>query len=1500
MQVYAIPGSMIGRSDFNGAVGAALGKDLQLRTRTGMPAVETGTIVRGRRFRIEVSAGNLGEQLQEIPLALRYNPPQNLDDPFIHVDITATDEEIPQFKGTSRFLVYKGAFLRYSKLGFVDVSALLPVGSGPVAQIPAAVRGVVKERQLNTTPAPIADVNVRAVIQETESDPRTHADAQGMFQLDILSPPEPVTDLNDQFMQFDERIRQLFAVVSSMDVKFRLGFTPERGFADFPLTQYVREWAQQEAEEQRKLRSLLSAAARLEVAMPTLKEFHEARKQYGEQQVKAAVDIILFFASELKIFERATESFTVAKGWKLNTKLARGAVDDVIRSGSSELRQVFAQYPGLEDEIADILKAGMNDSNLDTAQLTLKAMIDPTNPQRDVIVKEFLDGLVRERGRVQAAIEGLVSAVKGEVVPLIRKMTQRFGPPELAGGTFQTENKIAEQVVEDVLGGVEKAIEYGLQTNFNVSVSTVYDSIVSAVVWPQLELHWQGSKAFASNRLQALNRSIQDGNVLQGDDALVRARILDIRDTIQNDQQWRQAMGQPFGLLTAWLNNALRSSRDVILGNVPWWTHVLNVVSTLADDLLPVGKIAQAATTRIVWYRTEGAHFAVWNYDLFGEPEPEVLQYFIGRNLLNELTSWLSGTGGRGVYSARTRQSAQFETAARRLAALLNSEQVTPEQLQTAVNEFIAATAQVNERIRAREQVLNENWLEGSAKDANFAAQAGAAADIVDRGAARRMQLLAAVAGFIESSDPAQAANAVQTYNSALEEAIALTAASETQVEEAIGRMQTLGVQIPAVLYVTGAPTPQPDGTQQVQVLVRNEGAAVSSPVNVQVQVTGAFDLVSAGTSAVPALAPSQEFTFAATVRSAPTRGSTGMVVVNLLENGVTLSTGWIPLSSVDTIAPQILAVAPASGENVRSTQPLIIARVIDSGGINPNSLQMQVNGSAVAAAYDPATATLRYQPTAALSEGEHRVQVSASDLAGNVGSAEWTFTVNLSASAEIKDVQAAPTPFSPNGDGTDDILSIQFRLTGETPAQIQILNEAGQVVRTLHALAPLPATMHQFVWDGKDDADQLAPAGIYVVRVHIPAEGTQTEQMAEVPVQLVQGTLTVTGVSLSRERFKIGREAVTLRFNVSQEATVSVNVFAGTDTSDNGAMVRRFTMEARRGQANVTWNGTGDNRVFVAKGVYTFQIVAESGLERTTLDKAAQVTALGLPDLTPMQLLAAEENGQTRLSVLMRNGGDEPADAVLVRLLYGSQNVGEASIDLLQPKQQQMVSVSWDAHRGLLTRDITVVVDPEDTIEETNEYDNTLAQSVEVAPLRLGGAFPAGLSIISLPMLPLDGNPTSILGIDPVQLRIAWWDPAAGAYRTANDITALEPGKAYWVRLSAPVERLLSGVKAPSAIRLQPGWNLFGVTQAQGAVVWDVEQIRVRKDEQLLSLAQAQQAGWIEDYAWGWQQDVNDPNTGSYVLIYDANLIPGIRNTLEPWKGYWIKANVECDLILP
>ncbi len=56
----------------------------------------------------------------------------------------------------------------------------------------------------------------------------------------------------------------------------------------------------------------------------------------------------------------------------------------------------------------------------------------------------------------------------------------------------------------------------------------------------------------------------------------------------------------------------------------------------------------------------------------------------------------------------------------------------------------------------------------------------------------------------------------------------------------------------------------------------------------------------------------------------------------------------------------------------------------------------------------------------------------------------------------------------------------------------------------------------------------------------------------------------------------------------------------------------------------------------------------------------------------------------------------------------------------------------------------------------------------------------------------------------------------------------------------------------------------------------------------------------WIKDYAWGWQQDGNNPNTGKYGLVYDTAIIPGVQGQLEPWKGYWVKATPSAKSSYP
>ena len=148
-------------------------------------------------------------------------------------------------------------------------------------------------------------------------------------------------------------------------------------------------------------------------------------------------------------------------------------------------------------------------------------------------------------------------------------------------------------------------------------------------------------------------------------------------------------------------------------------------------------------------------------------------------------------------------------------------------------------------------------------------------------------------------------------------------------------------------------------------------------------------------------------------------------------------------------------------------------------------------------------------------------------------------------------------------------------------------------------------------------------------------------------------------------------------------------------------------------------------------------------------------------------------------------------------------------------------------------------------------------------------------------------------------ELPMKFWNPFIQRYQDVGD--TLEIGKGYWFKARTDFPIALAGrlLTEEVFIPLKKGWNFISNPYLQ-EVVWDVNAIWVWKNGFLETLEQAQQAGWIEDYAWGWEQDANNPNTGRYVLVYDTSIIPGVKGQLEPWKGYWVYAHTDCELILP
>jgi len=78
--------------------------------------------------------------------------------------------------------------------------------------------------------------------------------------------------------------------------------------------------------------------------------------------------------------------------------------------------------------------------------------------------------------------------------------------------------------------------------------------------------------------------------------------------------------------------------------------------------------------------------------------------------------------------------------------------------------------------------------------------------------------------------------------------------------------------------------------------------------------------------------------------------------------------------------------------------------------------------------------------------------------------------------------ITVSPQPFSPDGDGHDDFAIIQFQVPAATAtAQVKIFDVRGRLVHQLLNNKPVGAT-HEVLWNGRDEARQLLPTGIYIV----------------------------------------------------------------------------------------------------------------------------------------------------------------------------------------------------------------------------------------------------------------------------------------------------------------------------------------------------------------------------------------------------------------------------------
>ena len=119
------------------------------------------------------------------------------------------------------------------------------------------------------------------------------------------------------------------------------------------------------------------------------------------------------------------------------------------------------------------------------------------------------------------------------------------------------------------------------------------------------------------------------------------------------------------------------------------------------------------------------------------------------------------------------------------------------------------------------------------------------------------------------------------------------------------------------------------------------------------------------------------------------------------------------------------------------------------------------------------------------------------------------------------------------------------------------------------------------------------------------------------------------------------------------------------------------------------------------------------------------------------------------------------------------------------------------------------------------------------------------------------------------------------------NNSADIQAGIGYWIYVANNTEIDVVGLPVPDGhpveVPLKPGWNIIGNPFDQ-PLTWD-DNISFKSGEEYVPLSRAAEVGVITG-------DIYRFDGAGYVGQNQGSI-------LEPWKGYFIKASAECELIL-
>ena len=200
------------------------------------------------------------------------------------------------------------------------------------------------------------------------------------------------------------------------------------------------------------------------------------------------------------------------------------------------------------------------------------------------------------------------------------------------------------------------------------------------------------------------------------------------------------------------------------------------------------------------------------------------------------------------------------------------------------------------------------------------------------------------------------------------------------------------------------------------------------------------------------------------------------------------------------------------------------------------------------------------------------------------------------------------------------------------------------------------------------------------------------------------------------------------------------------------------------------------------------------------------------------------------------------------------------------------------------------MVVDKDGEITEVNENDNVYERTIWVqgtAVTAVNISLLTGWNLISIPVQPADTAVGTVLSGLGTKYDSVWtyntsedkWykyytDPA---YSFLNDLTDIEPGKAYWIKASQDVDLSVEGTAlSDTSVSLVVGWNFVGLKKSEVIGV---------------TTAMSSISG---NYDSVWTYNTSEDKWYKYYTDPDYSFLNDLDN-IEQKKGYWIKVTNGC-----